>query len=364
MEKIYTHLVIGGGIIGASLANKLAETASIVGEKTSVCLLEQHGIASGTTSKSAGIIIKDHKTDIATELASQTLSDLKKFSKSNELDSFLRVGTYNLARNITSIEDGYVDPYELTYCYTKQARKFGLKVFENYKVQRIDTVPTGNKENLFLVNNDIYAKNIYNATGYWASKIANIRNKANKDLPVAYMRSHYWEFTPQQEKLSDVFESKPILLLPGIYIKFQRNKFEVGIQEKESMVIQDPINDSLPSENEAYPSLIDNFKVLKNHIPDFENATLRNYTSGISTYTADGLPIIDVEGDSHAENGRFVTISGCNGYGVTWAGGISSIIAEHNNSLINNLSSSRFSNLMKSEIIKYAQDIRFRKVSK
>ena len=85
MEKIYKHLVIGGGIIGASLANKLAETASIAGEKTSVCLLEQHGIASGMTSKSAGIIIKDHKTDIATELASRTLRDLNKFSKSNEV---------------------------------------------------------------------------------------------------------------------------------------------------------------------------------------------------------------------------------------------------------------------------------------
>ena len=362
MKKIYKHLVIGGGIIGASLASKLAVTASMVGEKTSVCLLEQHGIASGTTSKSAGIIIKDHKTDIATELASRTLSDLNKFSNLNELDSFSRVGTYNPAKNITTVEDGYVDPYELTCCYIKQARKCGLTVFENYMVQRIDTLPTENKENLFLVNNDIYAKNIYNATGYWASQIANIGNK--KELPVAYMRSHYWEFTPQKENLSDDFESNPILLLPGIYVKFQRNKFEVGIQEKESMVIQDPTTDSLPSENEAYPSLIDNFKVLKKYIPDFENATLRNYISGISTYTADGLPIIDVLGDKRAENGRFVTISGCNGYGVTWAGGISSMIAEKNYNLSDHLSSSRFSALTKSDIIKYAQDIRFRKVTK
>ena len=79
MENVCKHLVIGGGIIGASLASKLAAATSKSNDKSSVCLLEQNSIASGTTSKSAGIIIKNHKTDIASELAIRTLNDLNSF---------------------------------------------------------------------------------------------------------------------------------------------------------------------------------------------------------------------------------------------------------------------------------------------
>ena len=360
MENVYKHVVIGGGIIGASLANKLALSSSVSETKSSVCLLEQNNIASGTTSKSAGVIIKNHKTGLATQLAARTLDDINLFSESKKLQSFTKVGTYNPVKDIKTTEDGFVDPYELTHCYTKQAQKYGLKLLENYLVRRIEKIHTGTNKYLFVINNDIYAQNVYNTTGMWASSIAKGGRK--KELPVAYMRSHYWEFSPTGN--SSNFKPKPVLLLPGMYIKFHRNKFEVGIQEEESFVVEDPINDDLPSENSALPSLINNYEKLKEFVPNFENARLRNYVSGISTYTADGLPVIDIEEGDRIGEGSFVTISGCNGYGVTWTGGISSILADKNDNLISQLNSSRFSNLTRSEIIRHAQDIRYNKVSK
>ena len=360
MDNVYKHLVIGGGIIGASLANKLALSSSVPEIKSSVCLLEKYSIASGTTSKSAGVIIKTHKTELATKLAARTLHDLNSFTKSKQLDSFAKVGTFSPIRNIKTTEDGFVDPYQLTHCYTKEARKHGVRLLENYPVERIDKIYTGNNEYIFSINNDIYAQNVYNTTGIWASAIA--KGGRHNELPVAYMRSHYWEFSSTGN--SSNFKPKPVFLFPGMYIKFQRNKFEVGIQEEESFIVEDPINDHLPSENSALPSLINHYETLKEVVPNFENARLRNYVTGISTYTADGLPVIDIEEGDTLGEGSFVTISGCNGYGVTWAGGISSMLAGKENALISQLNSNRFSNLTRSEIIRHAQDIRNKKFSK
>ena len=58
----YKNVIIGGGVLGASLAQKVARTGS-------VCVLERNSIGSGMTSKSAGIIIQHHKTTTGSNLA-------------------------------------------------------------------------------------------------------------------------------------------------------------------------------------------------------------------------------------------------------------------------------------------------------
>ena len=241
----------------------------------------------------------------------------------------------------------------------KGTSRFGATLYENYCVSKVVQVKSSDNPQLYLINNDILAENVYNTTGLWAFTIANFGKE--KKLPVAYMRSHYWEFTLAKGLQNSKLASKPVLLLPGIYIKFHTHKFEVGIQEKESLVLDDPIKEVLPTENEAIVSLIDNYKVLEKHVPNFESARLRNYVNGISTYTADGLPIIDIVHTEKAETGNFITISGCNGYGVTWAGGIASAIANRDYNIINQLNASRFENMTHDQIINRARNIRHKK---
>ena len=360
MAKVYKHLVIGGGILGASLASKLASSNISPQGQQSVCLIEGGTIASGTTSKSAGIIITKHKTQLGNLLATRTLDDVKNFCVTDSKDIFINIGTYNLSTKQQSTEDGFVDPYQLTRCYIKNAKRLGANIVENCPALNIQTVKGKDKQHHFLVNNDIHAENVYNTTGLWASCIAS--SGRPKKLPVAYMRSHYWEFNYENESRISKHVAQPILLMPGVYIKFQRHKFEVGIQEEMSFVVEDPIVDALPSEQESLHSLIDNYKILSEHIPNFKNATLKNYVCGISTYTADGLPIIDIEDQGIEGSGMFLTISGCNGYGVTWAGGISSIIAHQEKNIITKLDANRFWDLTQSQIVKRARDIRHKKM--
>ena len=361
MVNACKHLVIGGGILGSSLAYKLAESMVLSEGQSSVYLLEKNTVASGTTSKSAGIIIKNHKTNMGSRLASKTLHDIHHFCHSQHFNSFSKVGTHNHVTNTTTPDDGYVDPYQLTQCYMKGAQRFGVKVFENCPVYSIEKTTNKDKRHLYIINKAVVAENVYNATGFRAYTIANCGDE-NK-LPVAYMRSHYWEFYVDIKRQSSLLGRRPILLLPGIYIKFQNHKFEVGIQEKASLIINDPIYDTLPSEQEALGSLIEQSDILQGHIPNFKNSTLRNYTSGISTYTADGMPIIDIGERDKDGNITYLTISGCNGYGITWAGGLSSMIAEKDISSIEELDSKRFQNLEQGEIIELAQNIRHKKVS-
>lgn len=115
------------------------------------------------------------------------------------------------------------------------------------------------------------------------------------------MRSHYWEFAHAGHDYP-----QPIVLLPVLYIRFQRNKFEVGIQEKQSLVVDNLIDFH---SDELIDMLIDTYPTLRKYF-DGDAATVQSYVSGLSTYTPDGLPVIDYE------DPNFITVSGCNGYGI------------------------------------------------
>merc|ERR1711953_833714 len=133
--------------------------------QSSVYLLEKDTVASGTTSKSAGLVIKNHKTNMGSRLASKTLHDIHHFCHSQNFNSFSKVGTHNPITNTTTPDDGYVDPYQLTQCYIKGAQRFGLKVFENCHVYSIEKATNKEKRPLYIINKAIVAENVYNATG-------------------------------------------------------------------------------------------------------------------------------------------------------------------------------------------------------
>ena len=343
--KHYKHVIIGGGVLGASLAQKLSSLGS-------VCLIEKNTIGSGTTSKSAGIIIENHKTDIGTKLAEQTLLDLKTLP----ID-YNRVGT----NPSTGVGSGWVDPYQMVQALIQKARANSAVIKENTKVLSINKQlfggPRGEiREECYVVNTKqpnytseyrrknkiihpkrIVADKIYNLSGVSAQTFAS------STLNVCYMRSHYWEFNGL-----DFESSKPILLAPGFYVKYQKNKFEVGIQEKDSLVVDDPKDFC---ENEPIGVLIDAYPMLREYINGFDNATVVSYISGLSTYTPDGLPVIE------RIDPNFITVSGCNGYGITWAGGLAKAIVEGD---LDTLDNNRFESGL--DIKKLSQKIRHDKM--
>jgi glycine/D-amino acid oxidase-like deaminating enzyme len=348
--KKFTDVIIGGGILGTSLAYRLSK-------KNPICLIEKNTIGSGTTANSAGIIITNHKNNIANKMAEITYNDINSFNI-----NFSQVGTIDVKENINT-KNGYIDPNDLAYYYANRAKQNGSYIIDNtkvsniYKDKDIDKVSNIYKDKdidkdkdkvkdinyIIKINNDEYicAKNIYNMTGISA------QNFINKRLNVAYIRSHFWEFIPKQD-----IPERPILLLPGLYIKFQKNKIEVGIQEKKSFVLDNP-NGEIP--NEAFDILI-KYNTILNQYFDIDNAFLSNYIYGISTYTPDGLPVIE------RTNNNFLTISGCCGYGITWSGGIAKLISE-NSEYLKKMDNNRFDNLTNREIKEKSQLIRHTKLN-
>ena len=230
-------------------------------------------------------------------MAKRTLQDFKTLDV-----EYHQVGSTNQNQiNPFSPCDGFVDPYMLTMAYMKDAKYNGASIIENCEVTGI--IKEDKKYIIQSKNNiPVSCERIFNLSGLFAQTFFKRR------LNVCYMRSHYWEFASTRHEYP-----QPIILLPGLYIKFQRYKIEVGIQEKQSLVVNNPAN--FYSE-EPIDALIDNYPILQQQIDGFDSATVQSYVSGLSTYTPDGLPVIDYE------DPNFITVSGCNGYGITWSGGL------------------------------------------
>ena len=193
--------------------------------------------------------------------------------------------------------------------------------------------PTGDTI-LQTQNGKIRAKNIINATGYQGSQFT--------PLPVTNLRSHYW-IARNAIRASPIL---PILLLPGMYIRTNGYMMDIGIQEKHSKQVAE-----IPQED-ATDILLQHTDMLKQYIKNFDNLYLQQYISGISSYTADGLPVI-------RQDGRITSIAGCCGYGLTWAGGIGKMIASRE--IPAELCASRFDQIEQDTLDKMALDIRHNK---
>lgn len=207
-NKIYDVLIIGGGIIGASIAYYTAKTG------LSVALLESNTVASGTSSKCDGnvlLIDKEPGFDSRMAIKSQTL--IKQLSTELEMEfEFRHPGSIFLCANEDEIEQGYnwvdyhnkengkdkffkkltkedlkndskyfsdhliggiectndstINPYMLAFSLINQAKKYDFSLFEMTPVTDIQHIQDGefkvmSHEKVFKANKVINAAGIY-----------------------------------------------------------------------------------------------------------------------------------------------------------------------------------------------------------
>lgn len=407
----FDHVIIGGGITGASTAyhlskflnkpssnksDNLPKSFSNIYDPSSpqtIAIIDRDTLGSGQTARSAGLIVlQSHKTEISKNLASVTNKDCKRFGAFGTFESpgfAVRSGSLNVNNGAYEKDDFYVDASTLANEYVRNAKQAFLtsssssssdnfNVFENSNVSKIRQLRDG-KLQIEIDNTDfITCKRVYNTAGIWSNHVNNLlpgRGHTQNGpalLPWVNMRSHYWEFRlcthsvfKALEKLSAEFPNLrenfkdgvlngssfvfPAVFKPGMYLKISHtnqpiSKVEIGIQEKQSSVFS--LNDdknfenwkllekndfelSVDSEETSDFGPVDMLFERSSDLEDFfgnnffANAEMHAYISGLSTYTADGLPVI------HSDlNGRMVGSSGCCGYGVTWSGGIGKMLAE------------------------------------
>lgn len=243
-------VVIGGGVIGCSVAYHLAHQGC-----KDVVLLERDRITSGTTWHAAGLMVTFGST-------SETSTEMRKYTRdlysrleaeTGQATGFKPVGFIELAKDVDRLEeyrrvsafnrlcgvnvleisprevkelfplanvedilagfyvkeDGRADPVDVTMALAKGARLQGAKIIEEVAV--IDViVKKGRVCGVRTAQGDIECEYVVNCAGMWARQLG-ARNGVNIPLQAA---EHYYLIT---EKIPEIRSSWPVIEDPGSY---------------------------------------------------------------------------------------------------------------------------------------------------
>ena len=353
-------IIIGGGIVGCSIAYHLAKK----GVKD-VVLIERKQLTCGTTWHAAGLVSMLWPTPTLTNLAKychELYASLE--SETGQATGYKRIGSVSLARNSERLEelkrnssmakvfgvtskminnneleslypgintdgvigtlyiekDGQTNPIDTTMALAKGARSMGVEIIENTLVDDIiveNDIAIGvrcNKKN-------IKGKKIILTGGLWSRDIAK---KIGVNLPL-YACEHYYVVTEAMSGLTP----RPVMrdFDKGIYFKEDAGKMLIGWFEKNAI--------GCPMSKISSDFSFDEFPVDMDHIepylmaametfPEIAETGIRTFFNGPESFTNDNLHLMGPT----PEIENFYVACGMNSKGIAAAGGLGKIFAD------------------------------------
>lgn len=258
-------VIIGGGVIGCSVAYHLIELGC-----SEVVLLERAQLTSGTTWHAAGLLTTLRDTETQTRLASYTQELYRRLEKeTGQATGLIECGSIQLAITAAKAEemrrglraaqcfgieceeispsevkrmwplahvddlqaafhfpnDARVNPTDVTTALAKGARKGGVRIIEHCSVTAIER-SRGRVSAVITDKGRIKANVVVNCAGMWARQVGLL---ANVDVPLQ-AAEHYYLIS---DSVAGVHPKLPILRDPGrsAYIREEAGKLMVGIFE-------------------------------------------------------------------------------------------------------------------------------------
>ncbi len=354
-------VVIGGGIIGISVAYHLAQCGM-----TDVVLLERDRLTSGTTWHAAGLMatfgstsqtsteLRMYTRDLYARLEAETglATGLKQVGlielaiEPGRLEEYRRVAAFNrlcgveveeiTPRAVASLfplarvddvlagfyipGDGRVNPVDVTMSLARGARMRGVRIIEGAPVtgflQRRGAV-TGVR----TPHGDLEAEYVVNCAGIWARQLGEL---AGVNIPLQ-AAEHYYLLT---EPIEGVDGSWPVLEDPASYGYYREEGggLMLGLFEpvcapwKVEGIPADFSFGELPPDWERMAPYLER---AMSRIPVCEQAGIKKFFCGPESFTPDLLPIV---GEAPELKNYFVA-AGLNSIGILTGGGIGRVIA-------------------------------------
>ena len=354
-------VVIGGGIIGCSVAYHLAHA----GWKD-VVLLERDRLTSGTTWHAAGLMVTFGST-------SETSTELRKYTRDlyarlpaetgqatglkqcgfievaadrDRLEEYRRVSALNrylgidvheisprevgdlfpLARTDDLLagfyvkEDGRADPVDVTMALAKGARQAGATLVEGVAATGVTTknrAVTG----VTTTAGTIACEYVVNCAGMWARQLG----EASGVVIPNQAAEHYYLIT---EAVPGISSSWPVLEDPGSYGYFREEVggLMIGLFEpvcapwKVEGIPSDFSFGSLPPDWERMGPYLEKAMA---RVPISEKTGIKKFFCGPESFTPDLKPCV---GESPEVRGYFVA-AGLNSIGILTGGGLGRVIA-------------------------------------
>ena len=356
-------VVIGGGVIGNSVAYHLAK----FGWKDTI-LLERDQLTSGTTWHAAGLVSQLGPSAAITKIRKYSLELYKTLEKEIDFSSGLKLnGALSIATtkgrwqellrqattaqlfninvevlNIDQIKkiypiinekdilggifmpgDGQADPVGVTNLLAKAAKKEGVKIFQNSPVQKI-IIKNRRVHGVKLKDQIIECEYVVLAAGMWSRQIGE---DIGVSIPL-YPAEHFYAIT---EPIKDLPKDIPVLrdFDDSLYLKEDAGKMLIGIFESKSIPAFTKTN-RVP-EDFSFGEFPENFEHFEPYleaslkrVPILKTAGIRKFFVGPESFTPDTNTLLG----EVPEVRNLFACCGLNSIGIGSGGGVGKVTAE------------------------------------
>ena len=354
-------VIVGGGIIGCSVAYHLAHAGW-----TDVVLLERDRLTSGTTWHAAGLMVtfgsssetstemRKYTRDLYTRLEAETGQDtgfkpvgfIEVAADADRLEEYRRVSAFNrlcgvdvheispaqvkelfplaevrdLHAGFYVKEDGRVDPVGVTMALAKGARAQGARLIEGVTVTGV-TKKRGAVTGVTTSAGTIEAEYVVNCAGMWARQLGEL---SGVTIPLQ-AAEHYYLIT---ERIKELDPSWPVLEDPAShgYYREEVGGLMIGLFEPVCApwnVGRIPQDFSFGEIQPDWDRMGPYVERAMARVPISLTAGVKKFFCGPESFTADLRPVV---GEAPELKNYFVA-AGLNSIGILTGGGMGRVLA-------------------------------------
>jgi dimethylglycine dehydrogenase len=333
MKSHYQVVVIGGGVVGASVLYHLAKFGW-----TDVCIIERSVLTAGSSWHAAGGVHALNADPNMAALQAYTIDLLSEIEKESGQSIGLHMtggitvasaparwewlqSAYRIFQTI-GIEDchlmtpeqikercpimdvtgvigglwadreGYVDTTGTVQAYAIAAKKRGAEVFEHNKVEQLNPRPDGSWE-VITEKGTVIADHVVNAAGLWAKQVGRM---VGLDLPLSPLQHHYLVTESIPEVAALDFEVPMTVDLEGFtYLRQDQQGVLIGIYEINHQhwnIDGAPWDYGIELIQEDLDRISDELEMAFNRYPVLQEVGIKNWVNGAFTFSPDGNPLV------------------------------------------------------------------------
>ena len=332
MKTHYRAVVIGGGVVGASVLYHLAK----FGWKD-VCLIERSVLTAGSSWHAAGGFhalnadpniagLQAYTIDLLSEIEKESgqsvgmhmtggmtlagtpdrwewlqsayrtfqsigINDVHLITPEEAKEHCPIMSTHGILGGMYAEREGYIDTTGTVHAYAGAAKKHGAEVIEHNRVLELNQTADGWE--VVTEKGTIHTEHVVNAAGLWAKQVGRM---AGIELPVSPLNHHYL-ISDTIPAVAELDKELPLTVdLEGFtYMRQDQNGILLGIYEVDH---QHWMMDGAPGEygfelQQEDPNRIEKELTLGfERFPDLQNVGVKTWVNGAFTFAPDGNPLV------------------------------------------------------------------------